>query len=34
MITSKAELKEMLVYEAEKYDIIPGFIGGVYASLD
>lgn len=28
MITSKAELKEMLVYEAEKYDIIPGFIGG------
>lgn len=28
MITSKAELKEILVYEAKKYDIIPGFIGG------
>lgn len=33
MITSKAELKEILVYEAKKYDIIPGFIGGVYGGI-
>lgn len=28
MITSKAELREVLQYEAQKYDIIPGLIGG------
>lgn len=32
MITSKAELREVLQYEAQKYDIIPGLIGGATSS--